>query len=83
MNALSQRADYLQYKSVVSHAILWENEQENMSFNKQFNLTIQIEDDVFKNEIRKALKNDKLAQQVLQNIRDHKSFKKEKGLLLF
>ena len=29
------------------------------------------------------MKNDKLAQQVLQNIRDHKSFKKEKGLLLF
>ena len=29
------------------------------------------------------MKNDKLAQQVLQNIRDHESFKKEKGLLLF
>ena len=29
------------------------------------------------------MENDKLAQQVLQNIRDHKSFKKEKGLLLF
>ena len=29
------------------------------------------------------LKNDKLAQQVLQNIRDHESFKKEKDLLLF
>ena len=29
------------------------------------------------------MKNDKLAQQVLQNIRDHKSFEKEKGLLLF
>ena len=54
-----------------------------MSFNRQFNLTIQVEDDVFENEIRKALKNDKLAQQVLQNIRDHKSFKKKKGLLLF
>ena len=54
-----------------------------MSFNRQFNLTIQVEDDVFENEIRKALKNDKLAQQVLQNIRDHESFKKEKGLLLF
>ena len=54
-----------------------------MSFNRQFNLTIWVEDDVFKNEIRKALENNKLAQQVLQNIRDHKSFKKEKGLLLF
>ena len=82
-DALSQWADYLQDKPVVSHAILWENEQENMSFNRQFNLTIQIEDNVFKNEIWKALKNDKLAQQVLQNIRDHKSFKKEKDLLLF
>ena len=29
------------------------------------------------------LKNNKLAQQVLQNIRDHESFKKKKGLLLF
>ena len=29
------------------------------------------------------MKNDKLAQQVLQNIRDHESFKKKKGLLLF
>ena len=82
-DALSQRADYLQDKLIVSYAILWENKQGNMSFNRQFNLTIQIKDDVFENEIRKALKNDKLAQQVLQNIRDHKSFKKEKGLLLF
>ena len=82
-DALSQWADYLQDKPVVSHAILRENEQGNMSFNRQFNLTIQVEDDVFKNEIRKALENDKLAQQVLQNIRDHESFKKEKGLLLF
>ena len=65
MNALSQWADYLQDKLVVSHAILWENEQGNMSFNKQFNLTIRIKDDVFENEIRKALENDKLAQQVL------------------
>ena len=54
-----------------------------MSFNRQFNLIIQIKNDVFENEIWKALKNDKLAQQVLQNIRDHKSFEKEKGLLLF
>ena len=83
MNALSQWANYLQDKSVISHVILWENKQENMSFNKQFNLTIQIKDNVFKNEIRKALKNNKLAQQVLQNIRDHESFEKEKGLLLF
>ena len=29
------------------------------------------------------MKNNKLAQQVLQNIRDHESFEKEKGLLLF
>ena len=83
MNALSQWADYLQDKSVISHAILQENKQENMSFNKQFNLTIQIKNNVFKNEIWKALKNNKLAQQVLQNIRDHKSFEKEKDLLLF
>ena len=54
-----------------------------MSFNRQFNLIIQIKNNVFENEIWKALKNDKLAQQVLQNIRDHKSFKKKKGLLLF
>ena len=39
-DALSQWADYLQDKPVVSHAILWENEQGNMSFNRQFNLTI-------------------------------------------
>ena len=83
VNALSQWANYLQDKLIVSHAILRENEQGNMSFNRQFNLTIRIKDDVFKNEIWKALKNDKLAQQVLQNIRDHESFKKEKGLLLF
>ena len=82
-DALSQQADYLQDKSVVSHAILQENEQGNMSFNRQFNLTIWVKDDVFENEIWEALENDKLAQQVLQNIRDHKSFKKEKGLLLF
>ena len=82
-DALSRQADYLQDKLVVSHAILWEDEQENMSFNRQFNLTIRVEDNVFENEIRKALENDKLAQQVLQNIRDHESFKKEKGLLLF
>ena len=82
-DALSQWADYLQDKPVVSHAILWENEQENMSFNREFNLTIRVENDVFENEIQKALKNDKLAQQVLQNIRDYESFKKEKGLLLF
>ena len=54
-----------------------------MSFNRQFNLIIWVKDDVFENEIWKVLKNDKLAQQVLQNIRDHKSFKKKKGLLLF
>ena len=83
VNALSQWANYLQDKLIVSHAILWEDEQGNMSFNKQFNLTIWVKDNVFKNEIRKALKNNKLAQQVLQNIRDYESFKKEKGLLLF
>ena len=82
-DALSQWADYLQDKLVVSHTILRENKQENMSFNKQFNLTIQVKDDVFENEIWKALKNNKLAQQVLQIIRDHESFKKKKGLLLF
>ena len=54
-----------------------------MSFNRQFNLIIRVKDDVFENEIRKALENDKLAQQVLQNIRDYKSFEKKKGLLLF
>ena len=83
VNALSQWADYLQDKLIVSHAILREDEQGNMSFNRQFNLTIWVENDIFENEIRKVLKNDKLAQQVLQNIRDHKSFEKEKGLLLF
>ena len=82
-DALSQRADYLQDKPVISHAILRENEQGNISFNRQFNLTIWVKNNVFENEIRKALENDKLAQQVLQNIRDYKSFKKEKGLLLF
>ena len=44
---------------------------------------MRVEDDVFKNEVRKALENDKLAQQVLQNIQDYKSFKEENGLLLF
>ena len=83
MNALSQWADYLWYKSVISHAILWENEQGNISFNKQFNLIIWVKNNVFKNEIWKALKNNKLVQQVLQNIRDYKSFKKKKDLLLF
>ena len=38
VDALSRQADYLQDKPVVSHAILREDKQGNMSFNRQFNL---------------------------------------------
>ena len=82
-DALSRRADYLQEKAVVSQAILKEDKQGNMSYNRQFNLTIRVEDNEFENEVRNSLEKDKLAKQVLENIRDHKSFTKEKGLLLF
>ena len=44
---------------------------------------MRIKNTGFKNEIQKVLKSDKFMQQVLQNIKDHKSFMKEENLLLF
>lgn len=82
-DALSRRADYLREKPIVSQAVLQQDKHGNMSYNRQFNLTMRVEDDVFENEVRKVLEDDKLAQQVLQNIKDHESFEKQEGLLLF
>lgn len=82
-DALSQWSDYLKNKLTVSRALFSKTKKEDMQYNWQFNFTFKVETTDFKNNIWRQLEDDQVCQEILKNLKDHLSFKKSEGLLLF
>ena len=59
------------------------NNEGRIRYNRECNLIYTVENNNFKEQVLTALKKDKFVKQILNNITDYSSFKKQTGLLLF
>lgn len=83
-DALSQREDYLRDKPKVRNTILQQNQFGNIEYNRQLIAVIlQTKNDDFKKKIREAFSKDRIAQDILKNLKDKNNFDEQNEILTY